>query len=534
MTFDDVLVMEQLKSSGMSETVRIKQSSYPIRIPHDRFKNQYSALLPRQCGSRAKIQRQLDALGLHSGSFQVGRSLIFLKEDSKKLLDEKLESAVIDKVVLLQRNVRFWLTRRQRQHAADEIAENEKRNSAATIIQTYWRGDLQMMIYVDTRIATITIQRWWRTQRIRDRYLKLQQAVIDIQCFARRYIARMELKRLRHEKYRLIEMSIEQANRKIQNENSAAAVIQAAWRGYNARQGYQETLRSIRIIQRAYRTYRAAKYFEAHQTEKFLTMKKLEAITPPPTFVPEAPSDMLNTAFVFEDLEETLIVSNKETTPEKEIKREVRKESRKRRQSPETKWLIPEQLVDVKLDVKERTKSFVDIKDPTITYADRKSKTPPPVVQDEVDGSITPPGGTVKPPTTHLTQQPYQVQLVRKETLRSKVYQPNPVRNRTSWLEMEHMTPKVTPPNEENQKERTISFEGVHDIAERTKSFDDIDGITVKKANRKHKRDQEKQMLKSQLPAPRGSTNNTDHRPPRPRSKTRRSSEDLDTSRSER
>jgi myosin heavy subunit len=97
MSFDDALVMEQLKSTGMSETVKIKQSSYPIRIPHDSFKTQYTTLIPKSTNTRAKIRRLLLTLGLTEGTFQVGQSLIFLKESSKRTLDEKLEFAVIDK-----------------------------------------------------------------------------------------------------------------------------------------------------------------------------------------------------------------------------------------------------------------------------------------------------------------------------------------------------------------------------------------------------------------------------------------------------
>lgn len=535
MTFDDALVMEQLKSSGMSETVRIKQSSYPIRIPHDQFKNQYSALLPKKCDSRSKIQRQLIDLGLLDGSFQVGRSLIFLKEESKKLLDDNLESAVIDKVILLQRNVRRMLSRRHRQSDLAELAECNRRKRAATIIQSYWRGYSALLIYEDIKIATITIQRWWRTQCIRDHYLKLQQAVVCIQCYARRYLARQELDNLKHARYR----RLEQVKRQIKNENIAATIIQASWKGYLARQGFKEMVRSAIIIQRAYRhhQFQNQRTTKNISTEKFQTMKKIEAITPPPNFTPEAP-DMLNTAFVFVNEDENLVVSNKL----KQERKESRKD-RKRRQSPETKWLIPEQLVEIKSD---KTISFVDVKDNTISFVDGKTeKSVPTVEQDECDGGV----GPVKPPTSHLTQQPYQVQLVRKETLRSKVTYPNPVRSRTSWMELEHMTPKVTaiePVEERTEytKERSPSVDG-HDIMSR--SFDEPDGPTVqsqkrdeKKSNRKHKRDLEKQMLKTQLPpsqlATSGSTEKvqktpstpvTEHRPPRPRSKTRRSSEDL-------
>ena len=184
MEFDDSLVMEQLKSSGMSETVKIKQSSDPIRIPHSRFARQFSALFGHQKTSRNKLRSYLGHLNLPPKTYAVGNNLIFLKEESKKLLDEKLENAVIDKVILLQRNVRIWLTRKHQRARRDEFRHVQERHRAATVIQAYWRGYLERLVYEDFRISAITIQSYWRTYCLRENYLKLRQSIIGIQaCF---------------------------------------------------------------------------------------------------------------------------------------------------------------------------------------------------------------------------------------------------------------------------------------------------------------------------------------------------------------
>ena len=95
MIFDDYLVREQLISSGMEETVRLKQSSYPIRMEHKQFCRTYQALIG-QSNTRQQIREKiLELLGLKdapkvaSSTFQVGRTLVFLKESSKTLLDQK-------------------------------------------------------------------------------------------------------------------------------------------------------------------------------------------------------------------------------------------------------------------------------------------------------------------------------------------------------------------------------------------------------------------------------------------------------------
>ena len=169
MEFDDRLVREQLVSSGMVETVRIKpgldkfffrfffswnfrktqkleisenwkflknskfwrkifcknlflaepwikQSSYPIRIEHGEFCRTYRPLLTNATAFSSVIDQlhhllhsQLD---LTESAFRLGKSKIFLRDHARLLLDQRLESTIIGKVKLLQRNVRAWLRRK--------------------------------------------------------------------------------------------------------------------------------------------------------------------------------------------------------------------------------------------------------------------------------------------------------------------------------------------------------------------------------------------------------------------------------------
>ncbi|CBY42078.1 unnamed protein product, partial [Oikopleura dioica] len=190
--FDDTLILEQLKSSGMTETVKIKQSAYPVRLEHMRFISQYSALLPaRMISSRSQLTEVVECLGL-AGATLVGKSLIFMKESAKADLDRKLEFAVINKVKVIQRAMREWI-RRPRKYHLELRSEEVRRHAAAIVIQKHWRGFSAREQCEFRLFAAVTIQQWWRACLKRDRYLRLQEFVTSLQAVARRYLAKQKL-----------------------------------------------------------------------------------------------------------------------------------------------------------------------------------------------------------------------------------------------------------------------------------------------------------------------------------------------------
>lgn len=199
----------------------------------------------------------------------------------------------------------------------------------------------------------------------------------------------------------------------------------------NCKDGYQEYLDSARIIQRWWRRKRALirrdnEFFDSEQVdERFKTMKLMSPVADPID---------LNCAFLELD---TLVVSTRAP--------------RRRRQSPEQKWIVPEQTVELK-----------------------------PV------GISLPASTPIKPrPPSNGSTQPYQVQLVRKETLRSQL-QATQNRAKSSWTEMEQMEIIPTP---------DLNFSG--DVSENANS---PPAPQSKKSSRRHKREQESMMMNAQLP----------------------------------
>lgn len=224
-------------------------------------------------------------------------------------------------------------------------------------------------------------------------------------------------------------------HKRLCTEHDAAIVIQQWWRRTmrmrNCKDGYQEYLDSARIIQRWWRRKRALirrdnEVFDSERVdERFKTMKLMSPVADPID---------LNCAFLDPD---NLVVSTRS--------------ERRRRQSPEQKWIVPEQTVELK-----------------------------PV------GISLPASTPVKPrPPSNGSTQPYQVQLVRKETLRSQL-QATQNRAKSSWAEMEQMEVIPTP---------DLNFSG--DVSE---SANSPPAPQSKKSSRRHKREQESMMMNAQLP----------------------------------
>lgn len=111
--FDDVCVLLQLRYTGMLETVRIRQSGYPVRLLYTEFVQQYRILLKQGTKSSVcDIKAFLDGLQLNTDNYQMGTTKIFMRETEKVNLDLILHEEILKRIVCLQRWVRVWIARR--------------------------------------------------------------------------------------------------------------------------------------------------------------------------------------------------------------------------------------------------------------------------------------------------------------------------------------------------------------------------------------------------------------------------------------
>ncbi|XP_061534898.1 unconventional myosin-XV [Phycodurus eques] len=114
--FDMDLVSTQLRYSGIMETIRIRKEGYPIRLTFHSFLSRYKALLCLKDPPMADQENcviMLRKLGpVKVGSYQLGVTKIFLKEDLYQLLEGKRDRVLNIAALTLQRYVRMYFIRK--------------------------------------------------------------------------------------------------------------------------------------------------------------------------------------------------------------------------------------------------------------------------------------------------------------------------------------------------------------------------------------------------------------------------------------
>ncbi|TRY98933.1 hypothetical protein DNTS_016988 [Danionella cerebrum] len=161
MHFDDALVLQQLRYTGMLQTVRIRRSGYGAKFTFKEFISQFRVLLPKEIPTpQEDIANLLMKIGLPSSSFQIGRTKVFLKETERQILQEALHKEVMRRIIILQRWFRACLMRKQYLRGRKGIITIQRswryfrktyRSRAAVVIQTAWRRSKERAEYLKQR-----------------------------------------------------------------------------------------------------------------------------------------------------------------------------------------------------------------------------------------------------------------------------------------------------------------------------------------------------------------------------------------------
>ncbi|XP_072202037.1 unconventional myosin-IXa isoform X2 [Excalfactoria chinensis] len=241
--FSDSLVLQQLRYTGMLETVRIRQSGYSCKYSFQDFVNHFHVLLPQGISpSKHNVHDFFRKIKLNPDNYQVGRTMVFVKERERQLLQDLLHQEVLRRIMLLQRWFRSMLCRRQFLNM----------RQAAVIIQRFWRSyqsQKQGKPSPDPLMlskAAVVLQTHWRGFVVRRRFLQMQFAAHLIQSCWREHLKR------RHE---------------------AAASIQAAWRGHCVQRRYRASRRGVVCLQAACRGYLARQRFRALKEQRLKEMQ---------------------------------------------------------------------------------------------------------------------------------------------------------------------------------------------------------------------------------------------------------------------
>ncbi|XP_064238278.1 unconventional myosin-IXa isoform X8 [Aotus nancymaae] len=244
--FNDALVLRQLRYTGMLETVRIRQSGYSCKYSFQDFVSHFHVLLPRNIiASKCNIQDFFRKINLNPDNYQVGKTMVFLKEQERQHLQDLLHQEVLHRIILLQRWFRVLLCRQHFLHL----------RQASVIIQRFWRNYLNHRQVRDAAVqkdafvmasAAALLQASWRAHLERQRYLELRAAAIIIQQKWREYYKRRHM---------------------------AAICIQARWKAYRESKRYQEQRNKIILLQSTCRGFRARQRFKALKEQRLRETK---------------------------------------------------------------------------------------------------------------------------------------------------------------------------------------------------------------------------------------------------------------------
>ncbi|XP_045907029.1 unconventional myosin-X isoform X2 [Micropterus dolomieu] len=166
--FDQTLVLNQLRYSGMLETVKIRRTGFPIRRPFQDFCSRYKVLMrgvmipndPR--GSCIQLLHLYDS---SSAEWQLGKTKVFLRESLEHRLEKQREMEVLKAAMIIQAHVMGYMARKQYRKLLQCIVVIQKNYRAF-----YWRRKFLLL-----RWAALTFQKRMRGQLARRAYSQLQE-----------------------------------------------------------------------------------------------------------------------------------------------------------------------------------------------------------------------------------------------------------------------------------------------------------------------------------------------------------------------
>uniref|UniRef100_G3SAE2 Myosin IXB n=1 Tax=Gorilla gorilla gorilla TaxID=9595 RepID=G3SAE2_GORGO len=188
--FDDELVLQQLRYTGMLETVRIRRSGYSAKYTFQDFTEQFQVLLPKDAQPcREVISTLLEKMKIDKRNYQIGKTKVFLKETERQALQETLHREVVRKILLLQSWFRMVLERRH-------FLQMKR---ATVTIQACWRS-YRVRRALERTQAAVYLQAAWRGYWQRKLYRRQKQSIIRLQSLCRGHLQRKSFSQMISEK----------------------------------------------------------------------------------------------------------------------------------------------------------------------------------------------------------------------------------------------------------------------------------------------------------------------------------------------
>ncbi|WCJ21670.1 myosin putative [Euphorbia peplus] len=220
--FDNLNVMQQLRSGGVLEAIKIKCDGYPAYKPYTEFIQRYGILAPEiwkeKYDEKVACNHILETMKITE--YKLGQNKIFLRAGAMAELDAHRSRLVRSSATTIQKVMKAFTTRKNYRRMLQESIQ----------IQSRWRGKLARTVYKVMReeAAAVKIQKHLRRQLSTRTYHVIKYSAITLQAGSRAMAARIQFR--------------------LREKNNAATVIQKNWRSHQAvlcRKRLEEEKRSL-------------------------------------------------------------------------------------------------------------------------------------------------------------------------------------------------------------------------------------------------------------------------------------------------
>uniref|UniRef100_A0A8D0RB32 Unconventional myosin-X n=1 Tax=Sus scrofa TaxID=9823 RepID=A0A8D0RB32_PIG len=209
--FDQAVVVNQLRYSGMLETVRIRKAGYAVRRPFQDFYKRYKVLLRNVAlpeDVRGKCTALLQLYDSSSSEWQLGKTKVFLRESLEQKLEKRREEEVTRAAMVIRAHVLGYLARKQYRKVRDCVV----------IIQKNYRAFLLRRRFLHLKKAAVVFQKQLRGQIARKVYRHL---LAEKRAEEEKRKREEEEKRRREEEERERERAQREAELRAQQEEAA-------------------------------------------------------------------------------------------------------------------------------------------------------------------------------------------------------------------------------------------------------------------------------------------------------------------------
>ena len=151
------LVRQQLRYSGMLETIRVRKAGFAGRIPFGEFLNRYTVLCPasrRVADEPTRCATILTHVNIQREEWQCGRTRIFLKSTAESQLEQLRTDRVTVCITKLQAFFRMCICKLKFRRMKQAVRKIEKLQSNGSLLKKFQRLK-RRIIMVQSSISSV-------------------------------------------------------------------------------------------------------------------------------------------------------------------------------------------------------------------------------------------------------------------------------------------------------------------------------------------------------------------------------------------